>query len=111
MVQRAQLEHAIATLIGNPPAAFRLSPRPLDTRPPDIPAGIPSQLLERCPDIAAAERRVAEANEQIGIAKAAYFPTAMLNARRVVGGARGVGRGAAAAAVEDRLRGTPACCW
>ncbi len=80
MVQRAQLEHAIATLIGSPPAAFRLSPRPLDTRPPDIPAGIPSQLLERRPDIAAAERRVAEANEQIGIAKAAYFPTAMLNA-------------------------------
>jgi len=79
-VQRAQLEHAIATLIGNPPAAFRLSPRPLDTRPPDIPAGIPSQLLERRPDIAAAERRVAEANEQIGIAKAAYFPTATLNA-------------------------------
>src|SRR5437879_3502458 len=80
MVQRAQLEHAIAALIGNPPAAFGLSPRPLDTRPPDIPAGIPSQLLERRPDIAAAERRVAEANEQIGIAKAAYFPTAMLNA-------------------------------
>ena len=79
-VQRAQLEHAIATLIGNPPAAFRLSPRPLDTRPPDIPAGIPSQLLERRPDIAAAERRVAEANEQIGIAKAAYYPTLMLNA-------------------------------
>jgi NodT family efflux transporter outer membrane factor (OMF) lipoprotein len=80
MVQRAQLEHAIATLIGSPPAAFRLSPRPLDTRPPDIPAGIPSQLLERRPDIAAAERRVAEANEQIGIAKAAYFPAATLNA-------------------------------
>jgi NodT family efflux transporter outer membrane factor (OMF) lipoprotein len=79
-VQRAQLEHAIATLIGNPPAAFRLSPRPLDDQPPDIPAGIPSQLLERRPDIAAAERRVAEANEQIGIAKAAYFPTATLNA-------------------------------
>jgi len=79
-VQRAQLEHAIATLIGKPPAAFRLSPRPLDTRTPDIPVGLPSQLLERRPDIAAAERRVAEANEQIGIAKAAYFPTVMLNA-------------------------------
>ncbi len=79
-VQRAQLEHAIATLIGKPPAAFRLSPRPLDTRPPDIPVGLPSQLLERRPDIAAAERRVAEANEQIGIAKAAYYPTVMLNA-------------------------------
>ena len=79
-VQRAQLEHAIATLIGKPPAAFSLSPRPLDTPPPDIPVGLPSQLLERRPDIAAAERRVAEANEQIGIAKAAYYPTLMLNA-------------------------------
>jgi len=79
-VQRAQLEHAIATLIGKPPAAFSLRPRPLDTRPPDIPLGLPSQLLERRPDIAAAERRVAEANEQIGIAKAAYYPTVMLNA-------------------------------
>ena len=79
-VQRAQLEHAIATLIGKPPAALSLLPRPLDTRPPGIPAGLPSQLLERRPDIAAAERRVAEANEQIGIAKAAYYPTLMLNA-------------------------------
>ena len=79
-VQRAQLEHAIATLIGKPPAAFSLSPRPLATPPPDIPVGMPSQLLERRPDIAAAERRVAEANQQIGIAKAAYYPTVMLNA-------------------------------
>ena len=79
-VQRAQLEHAIAILIGQPPAAFSLSPRSLDTRPPDIPVSVPSRLLERRPDIAAAERRVAEANEQIGIAKAAYYPTLMLNA-------------------------------
>jgi NodT family efflux transporter outer membrane factor (OMF) lipoprotein len=79
-VQRAQLEHAIAILIGKPPADFGVPPRPLDTRPPDIPAGLPSQLLERRPDIAAAERRVAEANERIGIAKAAYYPTIMLNA-------------------------------
>jgi NodT family efflux transporter outer membrane factor (OMF) lipoprotein len=79
-VERAQLEHAIATLIGKPPADFSLPPRPLDSRPPDIPVGVPSQLLERRPDIAAAERRVAEANEQIGIAKAAYYPTVMLNA-------------------------------
>jgi NodT family efflux transporter outer membrane factor (OMF) lipoprotein len=79
-VLRAQLEHAIATLIGRPPAAFSLPARPLDDRPPDIPVGLPSQLLERRPDIAAAERRVAEANEQIGIARAAFFPTLMLNA-------------------------------
>ena len=79
-VQRAQLEHAIAILIGKPPAAFSVPPRPLDTRPPGIPAVLPSQLLERRPDIAAAERRVAEANERIGIAKAAYYPTIMLNA-------------------------------
>ena len=79
-VARAQFEHAIAILIGKPPADFGLPPRPLDHRPPDIPVGVPSQLLERRPDIAAAERRVAEANEQIGIAKAAYFPTVMLNA-------------------------------
>ena len=79
-VQRAQFEHAIAILIGKPPADFSLSPAPLGLRPPDIPAGLPSELLERRPDIAAAERRVAEANEQIGIAKAAYFPTVTLNA-------------------------------
>jgi NodT family efflux transporter outer membrane factor (OMF) lipoprotein len=79
-VLRAQFEHAIAVLIGKPPAAFSLSPRPLDKRPPDIPVGVPSQLLERRPDIAAAERRVAEANEQIGIARAAYYPTVILNA-------------------------------
>ena len=79
-VQRAQLEHAIAVLIGRPPADFSLPPAPLDLQPPDIPVGLPSELLERRPDIAAAERRVAEANEQIGIAKAAYFPTVTLNA-------------------------------
>ncbi len=79
-VQRAQFEHAIAVLIGKPPAEFSLQPAPLDLQPPNIPAGLPSELLERRPDIAAAERRVAEANEQIGIAKAAYFPTVTLNA-------------------------------
>jgi len=79
-VQRAQFEHAIATLIGKPPADFSLPPIPLDLQPPDVPVGLPSELLERRPDIAAAERRVAEANEQIGIAKAAYFPTVTLNA-------------------------------
>jgi NodT family efflux transporter outer membrane factor (OMF) lipoprotein len=79
-VQRAQFEHAIATLIGKPPADFSLPPTPLDLQPPDIPLAVPSELLERRPDIAAAERRVAEANEQIGIAKAAFFPTVTLNA-------------------------------
>jgi len=79
-VQRAQFEHAIAILIGKPPAEFSLPAAPLDLQPPAIPVGVPSELLERRPDIAAAERRVAEANEQIGIAKAAYFPTMTLNA-------------------------------
>jgi NodT family efflux transporter outer membrane factor (OMF) lipoprotein len=79
-VQRAQFEHAIAILIGKPPAAFSVPPSPLHIQPPDISAGLPSQLLERRPDIAAAERRVAEANEQIGIARAAFFPTIILRA-------------------------------
>jgi len=79
-VQRAQFEHAIAILIGQPPATFSLPPAPLNLQPPPIPVGLPSQLLERRPDIAAAERRVAEANEQIGIARAAYFPTVVIGA-------------------------------
>lgn len=79
-VQRAQFEHAIAILMGQPPAAFSLPPAPLNLQPPPIPVGLPSQLLERRPDIAAAERRVAEANEQIGIARAAYFPTVVIGA-------------------------------
>src|ERR1700686_4878456 len=74
-VQRAQFEHAIAILLGKPPAEFNLPPMPLNLEPPVIPVGVPSQLLERRPDIAAAERRAEEANEQIGIARAAYFPT------------------------------------
>ena len=79
-VQRAQFEHAIAVLIGKPPAAFSLPASPLNLPPPDISPGLPSQLLERRPDIAAAERRVAEANDQIGIARAAYYPTVILSA-------------------------------
>jgi NodT family efflux transporter outer membrane factor (OMF) lipoprotein len=79
-VQRAQFEHAIAILIGKPPAAFSLPASPLDLAPPDISAGLSSQLLERRPDIAAAERRVAEANDQVGIARAAYYPTILLSA-------------------------------
>ena len=79
-VERAQFEHAIAILLGKPPAAFTLAPLPLHVEPPSISAGLPSQLLERRPDIAAAERRVAESNEQIGIARAAFFPTIALSA-------------------------------
>ena len=78
-VQRAQLEHAIAILIGKPPAAFSLPPTPLAVTMPAIPPAVPSALLERRPDIAAAERTVAAANAQIGVAKAAYFPALSLS--------------------------------
>jgi NodT family efflux transporter outer membrane factor (OMF) lipoprotein len=73
-VARAQYEHAVAVLIGKPPANFALPALPLTAPPPPIPVGVPSELLERRPDIAATERQVASANSQIGLAKLAYYP-------------------------------------
>ena len=78
--QRAEFEHALAMLTGQPASTFSIPIEPLKSSPPAIPFGVPSQLLERRPDIAAAERLVAQANAQIGIARAAYFPTVTLSA-------------------------------
>src|SRR5665213_3168534 len=75
---RAQFEHAIAMLTGQPASTFSIPVKPLIPNPPAIPIGLPSQLLERRPDIASAERLIAQANAQIGIARAAYFPTITL---------------------------------
>ena len=78
-VQRAQLEHAIALLIGKAPADLTIPAALLATQPPTIPAGVPAELLKRRPDVAAAERTVASANAQIGVAEAAYYPTVSID--------------------------------
>jgi len=79
-VARAQFEHAIAVLVGANPSQFSIPVKPLLTDAPAIPLGMPSGLLERRPDVAAAERKLAAANAQIGIAYAAYYPTLTLGA-------------------------------
>jgi NodT family efflux transporter outer membrane factor (OMF) lipoprotein len=78
-VNRAAFEHAIAVLIGKPPAQFSLQTSPLRAAPPAIPPGLPSDLLERRPDVAASERRMQESNAQIGVAKSAYYPLVTLS--------------------------------
>jgi len=78
-IARAQFEHAIALLVGQPASAFSLPQAPLEANPPAIPFGLPSQILERRPDVASAERLMAQANAQIGLATAAYYPTVTLS--------------------------------
>jgi NodT family efflux transporter outer membrane factor (OMF) lipoprotein len=80
MVTRQQFEHAIAILLGRPPSELSIPFAPLKALPPPIPGAIPSEILERRPDISANERRVAAANAQIGVALAAYYPSISISA-------------------------------
>jgi NodT family efflux transporter outer membrane factor (OMF) lipoprotein len=79
-ILRAQYEHAVAVLLGQPPATFSLPPAPLEATVPAVPVGVPSDLLQRRPDVAEAERAVVQANSAIGVARAAYFPSILLSA-------------------------------
>ncbi|WP_066739405.1 efflux transporter outer membrane subunit [Cupriavidus sp. D384] len=79
-ISRAQLEHAIAILVGRPPSELNIAPADIRTQVPVVPVAVPSQMLERRPDISAAERRMASANADIGVAQAAYYPTLSLSA-------------------------------
>jgi outer membrane protein, multidrug efflux system len=78
--RRAELENALAVLVGKAPADFSVPPLPLNIRPPSIPVGLPSELLQRRPDVAQAERLLAARNAEIGVAQAAYFPSIRLTA-------------------------------
>lgn len=97
-LQRAVFEHAIATLIGRPPSELSLAAALLPTRPPAVPVGIPSTLLERRPDVAQAERNVQAQSEQIGVAVAAFYPTVTLSAS---GGVSGLTRNGLLSAVNQ----------
>ena len=76
--RRAEAEHALAVLLGQPPAGFAFTPKPIDRVTFGVPSGLPSSLLERRPDIAAAERAMAAANSRVGVAKSAFFPSLIL---------------------------------